>query len=176
VPGAAALGALCTAPVVVPGIVLALGLFAAYSRPPFVLYGTAAMLVLAFATRFLPVAFSNLSSLVRGLHPDLENAARSLGASRARVLTGITLPVLRRGLVATWLLVFIPTLRELSAAVFLSTPKTAVITTMLYNYTDEGNFEPVATLGILMMAITLVIVLIVNRLNARDPLVRGGGG
>ncbi len=176
VPGSAVLGLICTAPVVVPGIVLALGLFSAYSRPPVVLYGTAAMLVLAFATRFLPVAYSNLSSLMRGLHPELEHAARSLGATRTRVLTSITVPMLRRGLVATWLLVFIPTLRELSAAVFLSTPKTAVITTMIYNYTDEGNFEPVATLGVIMMAITLAIVLVVNRLNARDPLGREGRG
>ncbi|MBD5654870.1 MAG: iron ABC transporter permease, partial [Candidatus Eremiobacteraeota bacterium] len=167
VPGAPLLGVLCTAPVVVPGIVLALGLFATYSRPPVVLYGTSAMLVLAFATRFLPAAFSNVTSLVRGVHPELENAARTLGATRLRVLGTITIPILRRGLFATWLLVFVPMLRELSAAVFLSTPKTAVVTTMMYNYTDEGNFEPVAALGIIMMAITLALVFAVNRLGGR---------
>jgi iron(III) transport system permease protein len=173
-PGAPLLAGLCTAPAVVPGIVLALGLFAAYSRPPLVLYGTAAMLVLAFATRFLPIAFSNLSALLRGVHPDLELAARALGANPVRVLATVTLPMLRGGVLATWLLVLIPALRELSAAIFLATPKTAVITTMIYNFTDEGNFEPVATLGIIMLVLTLAIVLAVNRLSARDALVRAG--
>ncbi len=170
--GAALLGFLCMAPVVVPGIVLAIGFFAAYSRPPIVLYGTAGMLVVAFATRFLPIAYSNLVSLFRSVHPELENAARTLGAGRLKTLAVITAPILRGGFIASWLLVFVPALRELSAAVFLFTPKTAVMSTMIYDFTDAGNFEAVSTLGVLMLLITLVIVALAHRLNAGAAIER----
>lgn len=170
--GVALLGFLCMAPVVVPGIVLAIGFFAAYSHPPVVLYGTAGMLIVAFATRFLPIAYSNFISLFNGVHPELENAARTLGASRLRTLAVITVPILRSGFIASWLLVFVPAIRELSAAVFLFTPKTAVMSTMIYDYTDAGNFESVSTLGVLMLVITLVIVALARRLSAGTAIER----
>src|SRR5207253_11348047 len=47
------------APFVIPGIVLAIGFYAAYTPPPLMLYGTAWILILPYATRFLPIAFAN---------------------------------------------------------------------------------------------------------------------
>lgn len=170
--GAHLLGFLCMAPIVVPGIVLAIGFFAAYSHPPVVLYGTAGMLIVAFATRFLPIAYSNLVSLLGSVHPELENAARTLGASRLRTLALITAPILRGGLIASWLLVFVPAIRELSAAVFLFTPRTAVMSTVIYDYTDAGNLEAVSTLGVLMLVITLVLVVIAQRLKTGTAIER----
>jgi iron(III) transport system permease protein len=69
-PMSGALAFLCMAPFVVPGIVLAIGFFAAYAPPPFALYGGFSILILAFTTRFLPVAYT-ASRLYRerGRHP-----------------------------------------------------------------------------------------------------------
>jgi len=167
-PGAQALGIVCMAPFVVPGIVLAIGIYAAYSHPPLVLYGTAAILIIAFTTRFLPIAYSNLNTMVAAINTDLENAARTLGATRLRALRTITAPLLRRGLLASWLLVFIPAIRELSSAIFLFTPRTATMTTQIFDFTDAGNYEAVATLAIIILAITLVIVSAAYRLLGRD--------
>ena len=167
-PGAQALGIVCMAPFVVPGIVLAIGIYAAYSHPPLVLYGTAAILIIAFTTRFLPIAYSNLNTMVAAINTDLENAARTLGATRLRALRTITAPLLRRGLLASWLLVFIPAIRELSSAIFLFTPRTATMTTQIFDFTDAGNYEAVATLAIIILAITLVIVSVAYRLLGRD--------
>src|SRR5262249_40592711 len=72
VPLTSLLGFTAMAPFVVPGIVLAIGFFAAYSHPPILLYGTAGILIAAYATRFLPIAFSNASSILRGINVDLE--------------------------------------------------------------------------------------------------------
>ena len=166
--GASILGFICMAPFVVPGIVMAIGFFSAYSRPPIVLYGTAGILIMAFATRFLPIAFSNVTNIVRSVNPELENAARSLGAGRLEALRTITVPLLRRGFLASWLLVFIPALRELSSAIFLSSPQTAVMTTLIYDFSDSGNYEAVATMGIMMMIITFIVVVIAYRLLGRD--------
>ena len=156
------------APFVVPGIVLAIGIYAAYSHPPLLLYGTAAILIIAFTTRFLPIAYSNLNTMIAAVNVDLENAARTLGATRLRALRTITAPLLRRGLLASWLLVFIPAIRELSSAIFLFTPRTATMTTQIFDFTDAGNYEGVATLAIIILAITIVIVSVAYRFLGRD--------
>ncbi len=171
VPGAQLLGFVATAPFVIPGIVLAIGFFAAYARPPLVLYGTAWMLIVAFATRFLPIAYAGIQAALRTIDLELENAARTLGATSLRTFSSITLPLLRRTVLVNWLLVFIPSLRELSCAVFLFTPATAVMSTLIFDLSDAGNFEPVSTLGILMMVITLGLVAIAYRAFGGSPLV-----
>jgi iron(III) transport system permease protein len=163
-PGARILGYVAMAPFVVPGIVLAIGFFTAYARPPFVLYGTAWMLIVAFATRFLPIAFSGSESALRSIDHELENAARTLGSGPLLTFRRITLPLLRRSILANWIIVFIPSLRELSSAVFLFTPATAVITNVIFDLSDEGNFEPLSALGIIMMAITFCLVAVAYRL------------
>jgi iron(III) transport system permease protein len=165
---ASLLGLTAMAPFVVPGIVLAIGFYAAYSHPPILLYGTGAILAVAYATRFLPIAFSNSSSILQGINVDLENAARTLGAGRLRALWSVTVPLLRTGLLSGWLLVFIPALRELSASIFLYTYNTHVITTVIYNFSDAGNYEAVSTMGVLMMVITFGIVVLAYRFIGRD--------
>jgi len=168
VPLARVLGFVAMAPFVVPGIVLAIGFLAAYSRPPLLLYGTAFILIAAYATRFLPIAYSNSAAILQGINADLENAARTLGAGRLRALGEITVPLLRRGLLSGWLLVFIPALRELSASVFLFTPQTHVITTVMFDFSDAGNYEAVSTMGLLMMLVTFAVVLAAFRFLGRD--------
>jgi iron(III) transport system permease protein len=176
VPGAAVLSFAAMAPFVVPGIVLAIGFFAAYARPPLVLYGTAWMLIVAFATRFLPIAYSGIDSALRSVDLELEHAARMLGANRITTLGRVMLPMLRRSILAGWLVTFIPALRELSSAVFLFTPATAVITTLIFDLSDAGNFEPVSTLGVIMMVLTFGLVAVVYRLFGRTALVQRRGG
>ena len=168
VPAANALGFVAMAPFVVPGIVLAIGFFAAYAHPPILLYGTAWILIAAYATRFLPIAYSNGTSILQGLNIDLESAARTLGAGRIHTLWAVTAPLLRRGLLTGWLLVFIPSLKELSASVFLFTPRTHVISTVIFDFSDAGNYEAVSTMGVLMMLITFAIVIVAYRIVGRD--------
>ncbi len=79
------LGFLATAPVAIPGIVLGVGLFLAYTRPPVVLYGTIWILLLAFLTIELPAGYQQLQAAFRGLHPELEEASRIFGATRHAV-------------------------------------------------------------------------------------------
>jgi len=170
VPGAQALGFIAMAPFVIPGIVLAIGFFAAYTRPPLRLYGSGTILVVAFATRFLPLAFSNSDNLIRTVSDDLELAARNLGATQLGMLRRITVPLLRRGLLGGWILVFIPALRELSVAVLLFTAKTKVMSTVIFELTEEGSYEQVATLGVLMLVLIFAIVTVSYRLIGGDFL------
>src|ERR1700761_2224121 len=97
--GSRVLGFLATAPVSVPGIVLGVGLFLSYTRPPFVLYGTLWILLIAFLTINLPSAYQQLQAAFATIHPELEDASRILGATRLQSLIRITAPLLRTGVI-----------------------------------------------------------------------------
>jgi iron(III) transport system permease protein len=160
------------APFVIPGIVLAIGFYAAYTRPPLLLYGTAAILILAFATRFLPIAFANSQASIRSINPELEDAVRILGGTRITAIRRVVAPLLKRGLAGGFILVFIPATRELSAAIFLYSINTRVLSVLLFDKSDEGNFELLASIGLVLVVITIAAVLIGFRLLGRDFMLR----
>jgi iron(III) transport system permease protein len=162
--GYRALGFLATAPVAIPGIVLGVGLFLSYARPPLVLYGTLWILLLAFVTIALPAAYQQLQSAFRSVHTDLEDASRILGSSRLRTLRDITAPLLRTSVIATWCFIFVGVIRELSAAIMLFTSETKVISVLIFDLNESGDLGAIAVLGLIMLAITFAVVIAVNRI------------
>jgi iron(III) transport system permease protein len=171
-PYAGALSFLAMAPFVVPGIVLAIAFYAAYAPPPFALYGTATILILAFATRFLPIGYVNADAAIRSINPEMEEAVRILGGGRLLAIRMVMAPLMKRSLIGAWLLVFIPATRELSSAMFLYGPKTRTMSVMLMDMSEEGNFEQLAALGFMLLVSTLVIVGTASALLGRDFMLR----
>jgi len=159
-----ALGFLATAPVAVPGIVLGVGLFLSYTRPPFVLYGTLWILLVAFVTIALPSAYQQLYSAFRVVNPDLEEASRILGATRLGTLARITAPLLRTSVIATWCFIFVGVIRELSAAIMLFTSQTKVISVLIFDLNESGDLGAIAVLGLIMLIVTFTVVILINRI------------
>jgi len=172
IPFAGVLGFLCMAPFVIPGVVLAIGFYAAYAPPPLALYGTATILILAFTTRFLPIGYVNSSSAMRSLNPEMEEAVRILGGNRLTALKRVVAPLLKRNLLGAWLLIFIPATRELSSAIFLYGPNTKVVSVMIFDMSEEGNFEYLAALALLLQVLTLPMLWIGQRALGRDFMLR----
>ncbi|MBI3704357.1 MAG: iron ABC transporter permease [Rhizobiales bacterium] len=164
VAGHRALGFLATAPIAIPGIVLGVGLFLSYTRPPFVLYGTLWILLIAFVTIALPSAYQQLQAAFRTIHPELEDASRILGATRLKSLWRITAPLLRTGVIATWCFIFIGVMRELSAAIILFTSETKVISVLIYDLNESGDLGAISVIGLGMLIITFSVVFAVNRI------------
>ncbi|MBV9247754.1 MAG: iron ABC transporter permease [Acetobacteraceae bacterium] len=171
-PAAGVLSFVAMAPFVVPGIVLAIAFYAAYAPPPLALYGTATILILAFATRFLPIGYANADAAIRSINPEMEEAVRILGGGRLVAIRRVLAPLMQRSLVGAWLLVFIPATRELSSAMFLYGPKTRTMSVMLLDMSEEGNFESLAALGFMLLASTLIIVGLATALLGRDFMLR----
>ena len=165
VTGYRALGFLATAPVAIPGIVLGVGLFFTYTRPPFVLYGTLWILLIAFITLNMPAAYQQLQSAFKAVHPELEDASRILGATRLRALAQITAPLLRTSVIATWCFIFVGVIRELSAAVMLFTSETKVLSVLIFDLNESGDLAAIAVLGLLMLILTFGIVALANSLK-----------
>lgn len=168
------LGFLPMLPLAIPGIVIAVGIFSAYTRPPLVLYGSAAILIVAFTTRFLPIAYSNSGNIFKSINPELELAAQNLGATPATTVQKITVPLVKRGLISGWILVFILSVRELSCAILLYTNNTQVISTALFQLVTEGSYERVAALGIIMLAIVFSAIAIAYKFLGRDFMLEQG--
>ncbi len=158
------LGFLATAPIAIPGIVLGVGLFLSYTRPPFVLYGTLWILLIAFVTIALPSSYQQLQAAFRTIHPELEDASRILGATRLRSLWQITAPLLRTGVIATWCFIFVGVMRELSAAIILFTSQTKVISVLIYDLNESGDLGAISVIGIGMLIITFSVVIAVNKI------------
>ncbi len=174
--GGRALEFLATAPIAIPGVVLGVGLFLAYTRGPVVLYGTLWILFFAFLTIELPAAFQQMRASFRGLHPELEEASRILGADRLGTLRRITAPLLKSGVIAGWCLIFIGVVRELSAAVMLASSNTKVLSVVIFDLNESGNLGAIAVIGVAMLVVTFGVVGFANWMSGvgAGPRLRAG--
>ncbi len=161
---------LALAPVVIPGVVLAVALFLAYTRPPLILYGTLWILFVAYLTKEMPVGYAQSDATFKGIPAELEDAGRILGAGRLRVLRDVTAPLAKSGVIAAWCFIFIGVIRELSASIILFTPATKVMSVVIFDLKEEGQFGAIAVLGLVMLALTFATVALVQAVLGRDFL------
>jgi iron(III) transport system permease protein len=167
--GAGLLGTLATAPVAIPGIVLGVGLFLTYSHPQLMLYGTLWILLIGFLTIEMPAGYQQMSAAFHGIHPELEEASRILGATRLKTLRLITAPLLRTSVIATWCFIFIGTIRELSATILLTTANTKLVSVIIYDLNESGDMGAISVLGLTLLLVSFTVVFIANRM----PLLGG---
>ena len=156
------------APLVIPGIVLAVGLFIAYTRPPLVLYGTIWILFVAYLTKEMPIGFSQAESTFKSIHPELEDASRIIGANRLLSLKDVTVPLARSGLIAAWSFIFIGVIRELSASILLFSPASKVVSVVIFDLKEEGQVGVISVLGILLLGASFAVVLAMQWFAGRE--------
>ena len=163
---------LTLSPVIIPGIVLAICFYSAYAGAPFYLYGSSAIIMIAFITRFLPIAFVTIGSGIRSINPELEEAVRILGGNRLLVLRRVVAPLLKKTILGAWILTFVLSTRELSTAVFLSGPETRVISVLTLDLSEQGRYEILAAMGVVLLVVTTGVVLAGMRILGRDFMLR----
>ncbi|WP_158228287.1 iron ABC transporter permease [Pseudonocardia sp. MH-G8] len=164
---------LTTAPLVLPGIILGVGMFAAFSRPPLLLSGTGLILVIAFWGRFMPIALQNIQPAIASINPELEHASRIMGAGITRTLGRITAPLAGSAMVSAWIFSFVLSTHEISAALLLVSIDTQVLPTLVVNLYEQALYERIAAIGIFMVALTMVAVVLGRVLIGRQFLLSG---
>lgn len=140
-------------PLGLPGIVMAVALIQFWLAMPVALYGTLAILLLAYVGRYIPLGVRAANGALRQVDASLEESARILGASWGTTVREITLPLIRPGLLAGWLLVFVPVIQELSASILLFSSSSMTLAVAVYNLYETGYTEPVAALAMVNMVI-----------------------
>src|SRR6202007_2151057 len=113
------------------------------------------------------------NSSLRQIDASLEESARVLGASWARTLREVTLPLIRPGLFAGWLLVFVPVIQELSASILLFSSSSITLAVAVYNLYETGYIEPVAALAMINVVIIGVAIALAYRIGGRSVASRG---
>jgi iron(III) transport system permease protein len=163
-PGRRLLDYLAILPLGLPGTVMAVGMLQAFIRPPLPIYGTIWILLAAYIARFLPLAVRSAHASLAQIDPSLEEAARIIGAGWFTTMRAILLPLMRPGLFAGFLLVFVPALTELSATILLYTGGTETIAVAIFRLNDLGQLEVVSALSIFTIAVILLVSLVLRRL------------
>ena len=173
IPGRKLLDYFALIPLGLPGIVVAVALIQFWLAMPVALYGTLAILLLAYVGRYIPLGVRAANASLRQVDPSLEESAQILGASWGTTMREITLPLIRPGLFAGWLLVFVPVIQELSASILLFSSSSITLAVAIYNLYETGYIEPVAALAMINMAIIGAAIALAYRIGGRSVAARG---
>ena len=165
--GRLALDVMSSVPVALPGLVLGLALMIFYLNVDVGIYGTLWILLVAYVTRFLPYGIRYNSASMLAIHRELEESAAMSGASWWQTFRRITLPLLRPGLVAGWIYIAIVSIRELSSSILLYGPGTEVLSVVVWELWENGQYVELSALGVLMIVALALLVLIAQRVGGR---------
>jgi iron(III) transport system permease protein len=168
------LDVLTWAPYMVPSIVLGVGFLWAVLRGiplPFVLYGTLAVLMLAFIVRLLPLGARLMNGTMVQLSPELEEAARISGATWTSTFIKVVLPLLSPALAMGWLMFMVTVVRDLSTVILLYGPGSRLLSVVFYANWRSGTLEGASVIGLLMMFMGLGLA---SGIFALQRLHRGG--
>ena len=164
-------------PITVPGIALGLSLLVVYLRVPLPIYGTLAILFVAYVTKFLPFGMRFATTSMYQVHSDLEESALVSGASWTLTFRRVILPLVMPGIVAGWVYVAMVSVRELSSSVLVYSPGSEVIGVAMWQLSVATEYNQLAALGNLMILALCVLATIaqVARRYAGAGFERGGG-
>ena len=158
-------------PLLVPGIAFGAAYIAYLGAPigPFpALYGTFALLVIAGTAYLLPFSVQTGRAVIQQVGGELEESARLTGASFARRLASITVPLAVRGLAAGGILIFVKIVRDLSLVVLLFTPTMPVLSVLAYRYASEGFGQFANAITVVILFVSIAATLIANALQSKS--------
>jgi iron(III) transport system permease protein len=152
-------------PQAVPRLVFGLALLWAWINIPIPIYGTLWLLALAYFTVMLPLGVRTLAGVVLQIDKSLEECARVCGAGWVYQMRTVTLPLLKPGILAAWLLIFMACVRELGASVFLMGPDAKVIAPSIVNAFATSGTELTAAMALIQTFTVIVALAILFRLT-----------
>jgi iron(III) transport system permease protein len=152
-------------PGAVPRLVFGLALLWAWLNIPISIYGTLWLLALAYFTVMLPLGVRTLAGVVLQIDKSLEECARVCGAGWAYQMRTVTLPLLKPGILAAWLLIFMACVRELGVSVFLMGPNAKVIAPSIVSAFASSGTELTAAMALIQTFTVIVALIILFRLT-----------
>ena len=158
---------LALAPLVIPGLVLGLGLMFMYLRVPLPIYGSLWILLIAYATRFIPFGMRYAVAAMQQMADELEESAYVSGATWGKAFTRIVLPLTSSGALGGWIFVVMVAFRELSTSILLYSPTTQVLAVLIFQQFNQGSLNVLAATGVVMVAVLVSIILIASKLGSR---------
>ena len=147
-------------PYIIPGTFFGLGYVAAFSSQPFLLRGTAWIIIFNFAFRQISVSNKSANAEFDTIDRKIELAARDLGASNLQVLFGIIIPMLRSTFLTCFITTFTASMTAVGAVVFLISPGTNVASVEMFQSIENGLYGVGSVQAVMIIAVTVTVNLI----------------
>jgi iron(III) transport system permease protein len=166
-PGRGVLEYLAMFPQAVPRIVFAFGMMWAWLVFPLPVYGTFWVLLIAYLTVFMPLGVRTISGVVLQLDKSLDECGQVCGASWWYRMRTITAPLLRPGLLAAWLLIFVASVRELGASILLMGPDSKVMTPAIVEAWFSSSSELTAAMALIQTVVITATMVVFGLFTRR---------
>ena len=170
-PGRAALNGLLMSPLILPHLVLGVAMLRLFALLG--VRGSTLWLTLAHVVIVLPFALRLMVAALAGSDRRIEQAALSLGASPWTAFRRVTLPLMLPGITGGWLLAFINSFDEVTMSIFITNPQTVTLPVRMYMLATESIDPMMAAVSALIVALTAVVMLVLDRLYGLDKALVG---
>jgi len=172
-PGRWLIDNLASLPLVFPGLVLGLAIMICYLHVPIGIYGTLWIMLIAYVTRFMPYGMRYSSTSMMQIHKELEESAAMSGASWGMTFRRIVLPLLKPGLLAGWIYIVIVSIRELSSSILLYSPGTEVMSIMIWELWQNGQYVELSALGVMLIVALFCFVMLAQLVGRKYGVAEG---
>jgi iron(III) transport system permease protein len=166
-PGRRLLDILAFAPIAIPGTVMGIALLWLYLTLPIPIYGTLWILLVGFLGKYMTFAVRSTYASLTQIHKELEEASTSCGAPWAKTFFRVTLPLMAPGLLIGFLFILSLSFRVLGLPVMISHVHTRMMPSYIFTLYDEGKYEVLSALGVMIMLFLLVIAVISRYVSAK---------
>ena len=158
---------IATLPVAIPGLVIGVAYLWAWVGLPGGLYGTTAILAIAFVARFLPDTMKSLSGSLVQIHRELEEASWICGRGLLATIRKVVVPLTWPGILSGMTLLFVLSIRELGSSLFLYTNDSIIMSVLLLDFWEGGSIGVSAAFSVFQSALLFLIVGGAGKLSAR---------
>ena len=158
-------------PETVAGSILGIALLISFSKRPLLFSGTAFIMVLSYTIRRLPYTVRSSSAILRQIHPSIEEASISLGASDLKTFVRVTLPMMLPGILSGAILSWIMIITELSTSIILYTTRTKTMTLEIYSQIIRGNDGIAAAISSILTFSTILALTVFFKVSGKKEVV-----
>lgn len=152
----------------VPGTVLGVGFIRGFSNglfhqgPMQGIYGTSAILIIAFVVRSLPTGTRSGISALQQIDKSIEESAIDLGADAGRVFFTVTLPLIKDSFFSGLVTAFVRSITAISAVILLVTPRWNMVTVQINSLAEKGNYGEACAYATILIIIVYAAVALMN--------------
>lgn len=157
-------------PYIMPGVVIGIALLTAFGHKPLKLTGTFTIMLLAVVIRRLPYTIRSATATLSQIPLSIEEAALSLGASKFRTLSRITIPMMSSGILSGAILSWVAILTEVSSAIILYNNRSITMTISAYVAISRGNDGMAAAFAAILTVMTIISLLIYLKVSKSEDI------
>ena len=157
-------------PYVIPGSVIGIALIISFNKKPFILVGTATIMIVALVIRRIAYTIRSSVAILQQIPMSIEEAAISLGSSKLKTFFKITVPMMANGIISGALLSWISIITELSSGIILYNYKTITLTLQIYTYVSRGTYGVAAAMSAMLTLLTTVSLIIFIKISKENDV------